>query len=698
MNGSAARLVVNWVGERYLRFVLFLQDGQRPANIAADTALSAQQHELIKRLCAEVLEGQRGVTADPRRFEVLGQTLYKILVPEPIRLQLRDLDVPLTILTDNPSLPWELLHDDRSFLVLRQPFARQLIIQNQMWRFLGRPVRPDPGAKGSFRALVIADPTEDLLGARTEGEALVEFFRQHGECDLLLGEEASFGSIQGHLSERAYSVIHYCGHIDYDPDERNSSMRLAREALAAEWMMALFRGAPVVFLNACYSDLQVPGDRTTRQRAVGARIENFAQAFMIGNEDGSASAVIGTMWRVPDEPRDAGALIATTFYQALLQGSALGEAFRRGRLAAREKGWGPETWGLYAIYAEPGLVPFRREPEHPPQPEAPPTLPLTSECPAAGGAGEQVEIELGNPMTTEARQVLHVAQREMYKLEHRALTSMHLLIGFCSVGVEPLRAVLREREIAEEQLCQQLRQRARLLVPTEQEGFGISQGTYFTLANAAERVQSRRGDKLTAQDLLAGMLAWREAQAVQILAEAGVSPGLLLERLPHSPILSWSQWRFDSPTQEALELAESAARRAGLPFLGTPHLLIGLVRSGQLATNELLRQHGVLLKELTAQLEVGVGRRTSAAGGAAPHSLWLTRRCQKTLEHAAELAAAAGRNEVAELDLLVAVLAEGEGLTANVLRQLGAAPADLLRSLTPAGAASAPPATEPLES
>ena len=120
--------------------------------------------------------------------------------------------------------------------------------------------------------------------------------------------------------------------------------------------------------------------------------------------------------------------------------------------------------------------------------------------------------------------MLHVAQREMHKLEHRALTSMHLLIGFCSVGVEPLRTVLRAKEVGEEWLCQRLRQRARLLVPTEQEGFGISQGTYFTLANAAERVQSRRGDKLTAQDLLAGMLAWREAQAVQILAGAAEYP------------------------------------------------------------------------------------------------------------------------------------------------------------------------------
>lgn len=692
---AAASLFVLKSSDSVLSFVLQVGDQGRgrPTAIAATTFLHPEERRQISHWLEDLFECLAGQGPDPRRFEVLGRTLYQVLLPAPIRLQLRGLDGALTILTDDPSLPWELLRDDQGFLALRLPFARQLIIQNQMRGFLSPPER----AKEEFRALVIADPTEDLPGAGAEGRDLAEYFRQHGECDFLAGEDASFEGISGHLVQRPYSVIHYCGHIDYDPKERTSSMRLARGGiLLADRVMSVFRGSPVVFLNACYSDLRLPGDGTAQRRALGERIENFAQAFMMGNENGSASAVIGTMWRVPDGSQDAPSL-PRVFYGALLEGVSLGEALRLARRGAEGAKWGPILWGPYVLYGEPGHAPFLAADQQHSRPDAAPAPPSELHHRRVGGTGEKVEIELSNPMTTEARQVLHVAQREMHKLEHRALTSMHLLIGFCSVGVEPLRAVLREREIAEEQLCQRLRHRARLLVPTEQEGFGISQGTYVTLANAAERVQGRRGDKLTAQDLLAGMLAWREAQAVQILAEAGVSPELLLERLPHSPVLSWSQWRFDSPTQEALELAESAARWAGLPFLGTPHLLIGLVRSGQLATNELLRQHGVLLAPLTAQLEAGVGRRPRTAAEATPLPLWLTKRCQKTLEHAAELAAAAGREELAEADLLVAVLAEGEGLTANVLRELGAEPAELLRSLTPAIEPTAVPATEPPE-
>ncbi len=66
---------------------------------------------------------------DEPQFRVLGQILYYQIFPEPIRLQLPSLEGPLTILTNDPSLPWEVLHDDHEFLSLRFPFARKLVLR-----------------------------------------------------------------------------------------------------------------------------------------------------------------------------------------------------------------------------------------------------------------------------------------------------------------------------------------------------------------------------------------------------------------------------------------------------------------------------------------------------------------------------------------------------------------------------------------
>ena len=375
---AAASLLVLKISDSVLSFVLQIGDQGKATAIAARTYLHPEERRQINQWLEDLFEGLAGPNPDPRRFEILGKTLYQVLLPAPIRLQLKGLGGALTILTDDPSLPWELLRDDQEFLALRLPFARQLIIQNQMRGFL------DPAERvvEEFRALVIADPTEDLPGAGVEGRALAEFFRLHGDCDFLAGEDASFEGISGHLVQRSYSVIHYCGHIDYDPGERTSSMRLSRGGmLVADRVMSAFRGSPVVFLNACYSDLRLAGDGAVQRRALGDRIENFAQAFMMGNENGSARAVIGTMWRVPDEPQDATSL-ARVFYGALLEGVTLGEALRQARREARGARWGPIRWGPYVLYGEPGHAPFPAAHRQQPQPNAESAPPLSPRPPA----------------------------------------------------------------------------------------------------------------------------------------------------------------------------------------------------------------------------------------------------------------------------------------------------------------------------
>ena len=681
---ASAQLLVQRFGESELSFVLQLPDDNNLVVLRAPTVLLPEQRELIRRQLSDFAECLAGFETNEQRLATLGKVLYRTLVPEPICLQLNRLRIPLALLTDDPSLPWEILHDGEKFLALRLPFARQLIINEQVSTFFPKPRR----SRQPFRrALVVADPTTDLPGARDEGRALAKLFEDQGECDLLAGDDASCELVQGRLVEREYSVIHYCGHIDYDPTEHLASMRLADGLLSTEWAMRLFRGNPIVFLNACYSDLQPAGS----EGGLSHRTESFARAFMMGNQNGVARAVIGTLWRIPDRSQEAGGTVfPTTFYQRLLgAGAALGEAFRDARLATHTQAQGPIFWGPYTLYGDPALVPFVSRDASP-----------SSGVPAVEGE-DKSEVDdssrESSPLATDARQVLVAAQREMDKLDQNSLTSMHLMLGFCAVGIEPLASVLREASEVqetdvEEKLCDRLRQRAEELVPPSRSGFAISRGFHETLSYAIRRAQRPTSDQITAGDLLAGLLRWRRAEAVKALIHCGIDPALVARRLPEPATVDWRQWRFEPATKDVLREAERCAREAHLPFLGTPHLLIALIRTGQPMTIDLLRRHGLPLDALCEGLKQGVGRGKPSLER--PETLEPSTRSHRILRRAGKLASDRADGAISEADLLRALLQDHEGFTAGLLGRLGAKTETLLAGLSPAGDPDPPPPSQ----
>jgi hypothetical protein len=349
MKMRGATLYVSRTSVGKLRFVLQLGQAPSPRVLAASTFLRLEQRKHISYAFQDFAECLRGFHADEPRFRELGQVLFSVVLPQSIREQLYDLEEPLAIQTDDPTLPWEILHDGKEFLALKFPLARQLIIDDKR---MPSPLRLPEITRPGFSALVIADPTGDLPGAREEGKALCDFFKEKGTCDLLLDSEATWQSIHRRLVGKAYSIIHLCGHVDYDPSKRQSSIRL-REGRLSAGEVSTFRGRPIVFLNACYSDLCV------QAQAASARAASFAREFIIGNEKGVASAVVGTMWRIPDEPEEAGREFSMAFYRFLLEGGSIGEAMRVSRAMARGMRWGPMVWSPYVLYADPCLVPFK---------------------------------------------------------------------------------------------------------------------------------------------------------------------------------------------------------------------------------------------------------------------------------------------------------------------------------------------------
>jgi ATP-dependent Clp protease ATP-binding subunit ClpC len=127
---------------------------------------------------------------------------------------------------------------------------------------------------------------------------------------------------------------------------------------------------------------------------------------------------------------------------------------------------------------------------------------------------------------------------------------------------------------------------------------------------------------------------------------------------------------FDNLTpraQRAIQLAAREADRFNHPYIGTEHLLLGLVALGEGVAVEVLERMGISLEDirLAVERQVGQGGETKIAG---PRPY--TPRTKKVLQLAMAEAQAMSQPQIGTEHLLLALLREGEGVAAQVLTSL----------------------------
>ena len=128
------------------------------------------------------------------------------------------------------------------------------------------------------------------------------------------------------------------------------------------------------------------------------------------------------------------------------------------------------------------------------------------------------------------------------------------------------------------------------------------------------------------------------------------------------------QPKFTAATKRALQGAEEEARRLQHGYIGTEHLLLGLLRVEDDVTARLLTGLGVELGKVRSAVELVIGRGEQPATG----TMHLTPRTKKVLALAAEEAQRLGRDAVDTPHLLLGLVREGRGVAAGVLESLGA--------------------------
>src|SRR5678816_1609716 len=152
--------------------------------------------------------------------------------------------------------------------------------------------------------------------------------------------------------------------------------------------------------------------------------------------------------------------------------------------------------------------------------------------------------------------------------------------------------------------------------------------------------------------------------------------------------------RFDKFTERArkvLQLAQEEAQRFNHNYIGTEHLLLGLVREGEGVAAKVLANLGVDLNKVRSAVEFIIGRGERTVTG----DIGLTPRAKKVIELSVEEARRLNHNYIGTEHLLLGLVREGEGIAAGVLESLGVSlervrteTARILSQSTPASAAS----------
>ncbi len=125
--------------------------------------------------------------------------------------------------------------------------------------------------------------------------------------------------------------------------------------------------------------------------------------------------------------------------------------------------------------------------------------------------------------------------------------------------------------------------------------------------------------------------------------------------------------KFTERARKVLSLAQEEAQRFNHPYIGTEHLLLGLVREGEGVAARVLTNMGVQLPKVRSAVEFIIGRGEGAVIG----EIGLTPRAKKVIELAVDEARRLDHSYIGTEHLLLGLVREGEGIAAGVLESLG---------------------------
>ncbi|WP_442891625.1 Clp protease N-terminal domain-containing protein, partial [Dietzia sp.] len=126
--------------------------------------------------------------------------------------------------------------------------------------------------------------------------------------------------------------------------------------------------------------------------------------------------------------------------------------------------------------------------------------------------------------------------------------------------------------------------------------------------------------------------------------------------------------RFTDRARRVVVLAQEEARLLKHNYIGTEHILLGLIHEGEGVAAKALESLGISLEAVRTQVEEIIGQGQQSPSGHIP----FTPRAKKVLELSLREALQLGHNYIGTEHILLGLIREGEGVAAQVLVKLGA--------------------------
>ena len=287
-----------------------------------------------------------------------------------------------------------------------------------------------------------------------------------------------------------------------------------------------------------------------------------------------------------------------------------------------------------------------------------------------------------------AKRVLALAQDEAIRFNHNYIGTEHLLLGLVREGEGVAARVL-------DSLGVELSKLRTAVEFTIGRGDATSSPGEITLAPPMKKVvelaidEARRlgHSHVGTEHLLLGIVRSSESTAAKVLGSLGVE----LEKVRHQVIATlgphpgigtgssasapYSNEQFAGPfdrftdgAKRVLAFAQDEAIRFNHNYIGTEHLLLGLIREREGVAARALQTLGAELEKARQAVTFIIGRGDAAT---APSEITLSPRTKKIIELAIDEARKLGHGRVGTEHLLLGLAREGEGIASGILESLG---------------------------
>ncbi len=203
------------------------------------------------------------------------------------------------------------------------------------------------------------------------------------------------------------------------------------------------------------------------------------------------------------------------------------------------------------------------------------------------------------------------------------------------------------------------------------------------LSLAQEEAQRLQHNYIGIEHLLLGLLREGEGVAAKVLMNLGLDlqemRQAIIEQVGRGDRIILGEVKLTHHAKQAIELAADEAQRLNHLYIGTEHLLLGLIRVSESKAAQILQSRGISLEQVrteTIQIlsqsgaprEVSSQRETSTSN----HFNWFTNDVRRVLNHAHEEAEHFQHNYIGTEHLLLGLLHEQESVAVTVLENLGA--------------------------